>query len=115
MVSAFGLQPSWRGIAEACEPDRARWVGPSRHLQWSDEGRMVLAFGKNRGLPITELRTTDDLRGYCRWICERDFPPHVAQICGKAIELEESDLMRWVIERFGRPGGAAADARPRAE
>ncbi len=104
MVSAFGLNPSWSGVAEKCEPDRARWVGPSRHLQWSDEGRIVLAFGKNRDLPITELRTSDDLRGYCRWICDRDFPPHIAEICRQALELEESDLMRWVIERYGRPG-----------
>ncbi len=103
MVAAFGLTPSWSDVAKVCEPDRVRWVGPSRHLQWSDEGRIVLGFGKHKGIAIAELSASDDLRGYAQWIANKDFPVHVGQILGRALESDEADMLKWVIETFGPP------------
>ena len=115
MVAAFGLAPSWAGVAEVCEPDRGRWVGPSRHIQWSDEGRVVLAFGKHRDLPVAELASSDDLRGYAEWIADRDFPPHVGLVIRRALEADEADLLKWVLDVFGRPGRAGRVTKPAAE
>lgn len=110
MVSAFGLDPSWRTVAEVCEPDRHRWVGPSRHIQW-DGGRVVLGFGRHRGAPLAELAGGDaETRGYLSWIVGVDFPPHVAEICTYALQgHDEAELTAWVRSRWGEPAGFGAD------
>jgi DNA polymerase-3 subunit epsilon len=111
MVSAFGLDPSWRTVAQVCEPDRPNWVGPSRHIQW-DAGRVVLGFGRHRGMPLAELATGDsETRGYLSWIVGKDFPPHVAEICRFALEgRSEAELADWVRRRWGEPDPASGDA-----
>jgi DNA polymerase-3 subunit epsilon len=103
MVSAFGLDPSWSGVARVCEPDRSSWVGPSRHLQWSEAGHVVLGFGRYKGTPLAELAAGGpDTRGYLGWVVDKDFPPHVGMICRRALEGASADeLAGFARERFG--------------
>lgn len=116
MVAAFGLDPSWSGVAEVCEPDRRRWIGPSRHVQWSESGQVVLGFGRHAGAPLLELARDGESRGYLSWILDKDFPPHVGEICRRALEgPEEGELVAWVSERFGGPPGVKVAAPPRRQ
>ena len=99
MLRSFGLDDhDWRGVASVCDPQRPNWVGPSRHLQWQGE-RVVLAFGKHSGTPLSQID-----KSYLRWMAEKDFPPHVGQICTKAGELPEAEFLAWVRDAYGAPG-----------
>jgi DNA polymerase III subunit epsilon len=101
MLSAFGLGgQGWDQIADVCEPGRASWVGPSRHVQWSEDGVPVLGFGKHGGKPIHELAQSADA-GYLRWIMGKDFPGHVREICGRALELPPGDFLDWIGLEYG--------------
>ena len=42
-----------------CDPGRASWVGPSRHLRWENEV-IVLGFGKHGGAAVHELAAGPD-------------------------------------------------------
>lgn len=113
MVSAFGLAPSWSGVAEVCEPDRRRWIGPSRHIQWDDSGRVVLGFGRHAGAPLVELASDAESRGYLSWILDKDFPPHVGAVCRRALEgTTAEELVAWVKESFGGAPDRAPSPRP---
>jgi DNA polymerase-3 subunit epsilon len=103
MMSAFGIEASdWVAVAKVCEPQRATWVGPSRHVRWSSDGAPVLSFGKHSGTPVHELASSSD-QGYLHWVVSKDFPPHVHDICSKALELDRGGFMGWVRETFGPP------------
>jgi DNA polymerase-3 subunit epsilon len=112
MMNAFGLDElDWDGVARVCDPDRQKWVGPSRHVQWQGEVA-VLAFGKHEGLPLHAVAAGEH-DGYLRWVCERgDFPAHVSEICARALELagDAAALHAWLGERFGAPPVAAPTA-----
>ncbi len=101
MIEHFGLDGSdWGVIAKVCEPERARWVGPSRHIQWSESGVAVLGFGKHSGKALHELAIVEG-GGYLRWMLSKDFPAHVHEICRRALDLPNHDLCRWLQEAFG--------------
>ncbi|HVV83462.1 MAG TPA: 3'-5' exonuclease, partial [Kofleriaceae bacterium] len=108
MLTAFGLdEHGWDELERICNPARARWIGPSEHVQWDeDSGVAVLAFGKNEGMPLAELAASDDA-SYLRWVCNRDsdFPAHVVELCSRALELarEPETFAAWVRDRFGAP------------
>src|SRR3970282_1113130 len=52
MLEHFTLAEKYGGrTASVCEPGRASWVGPSRHLRWEGEV-IVLGFGKHLGAPV---------------------------------------------------------------
>ena len=109
MLDSFGLaEHGWEAIAEVCEPERATWIGPSRHIRWDDDGNPVLGFGKHAGKALHVLAQSEG-GGYLKWILSRDFPPHVHDICAKACELPADELIRWVRRTFtmdaGLPGG----------
>jgi DNA polymerase-3 subunit epsilon len=109
MVAAFGLgEHDWESLARVCDPDRQRWIGPSRHLQWEGEA-VVLSFGKHQGMPLHVIAAGEH-SGYLRWVCDHDFPAHVAEVCTRALELtgDLPALLAWVRERFGPSPGAAA-------
>lgn len=111
MLVAFGLDgEDWGGVAKVCDPQRPTWVGPSRHLQW-DGPTVVLSFGKHAGVPLHQLATGEHA-GYLRWVCDRDFPAHVAEVCARALDLagEAEAFLGWVRERFGPPPAAGASA-----
>jgi len=133
MLSRFGLDGrDWNAIASAADPegklkqDRSSWVGPSRHLQWNDDGQIVMTFGKHVGVPLPHVVRLD--AGYVRWVVGKDFPPHVLEICERALDLctgrkrtetgddAAAELVTWARQRYGQaaptvqPAFAAAAA-----
>lgn len=118
MIQAFGLAGrDWSAIAEVCEPERATWIGPTHHVRWSPEGRAVLGFGKHAGQPLDALARAED-GSYLRWMLSRgDFPPHVREICTRALEQPAEQLATWlestyrVTTRVAEPAGEAPGAR----
>jgi DNA polymerase-3 subunit epsilon len=95
----------WAQIASVCDPGRASWVGPSRHLRW-DGDVIVLGFGKHMGIALHELAAGPD-RTFLRWVIERDFPPHVIEICRAALEHASEQLHAWARQRYGQPAPTA--------
>ena len=113
MLDAFGLTDrDWAGIAEVCEPERASWVGPSRHIRRMPDGTLAMGFGRHANTPLHVLARTEN-GGYLRWMLTKDFPPHVLAICRKALELAPAELNAWAHRTFG-PGaqGVARPGRP---
>lgn len=108
MLDKFELAGrDWSEIASVCDPlpGRASWVGPSRHLRWEGEA-IVIGFGKYSGTPIHELAAGPD-RSFLQWVMQKDFPPHVAEVCKHALERSYDELVRWARERFGQPAPTA--------
>jgi DNA polymerase-3 subunit epsilon len=108
MIDAFGLVDDWGQIAQVCEPERASWIGPSRHLRWDENGAPVLSFGKHAGTPLDRLARGQDA-DYLRWVIEKDFPIHVREICQRAIDLDAAAFTAWLRASYGT-GPAAAGA-----
>jgi DNA polymerase-3 subunit epsilon len=115
MIARFGLAGrDWQEVAKACDPEgrlipnRSAWVGPSKHLQWSEDGAIVMTFGKHTGMALHLVaRQHGD---YLRWVIEKDFPPHVVEICRRALEISGPDLVSWARQRFGQPAPTEAPA-----
>jgi DNA polymerase-3 subunit epsilon len=122
MIERFGLSGrNWQDIAEVCEPERATWIGPSHHVRWSEEGRAVLGFGKHAGQLLEALARSDD-GNYLRWVLNKDFPPHVREICMRALELPAERFQEWLHSIHGvatpvatPPVVATEPARPAAQ
>lgn len=113
MIDGFGLPRDWSDLSEICWPDRARWIGPTRHVQWAEGGIPVIGFGRHGGTPLTALADGPE-QDYLRWIVAKDFPAHVRQICNKALQLKPAELTSWIVSQFGpppQPKAAAADSR----
>ncbi len=113
MVEQFGLPGDWPSIARVCEPNRAQWVGSSRHIQWQD-GDAVLAFGKHGGTPLWQLAHGPD-KDYLRWILTKDFPGHVHEICQAALDLDQVAFTDWLQGKYGPRGGAVRPAESRQD
>jgi len=108
MLAHFKLtDQDWTQIASVCDPGRASWVGPSRHLRWEGE-QIVFGFGKHMGAPIHAIAAGPD-RDFLHWVLKKDFPPHVAEICRMALERPGEDFVRWARQRYGQ---AAPTAQP---
>lgn len=102
MLRHFNLHgQDWGQIATVCDPQRASWVGPSRHLRWENE-QIVVGFGKHMGVALHELAAGPD-RSFLRWVIDKDFPPHVVEICRAALERTGEELVAWARQRFGQP------------
>ena len=102
MLRQFGLDDrDWGDIADVCDPSRASWVGPSRHLQWDGQGYIVLTFGKHTGTPVHALAASPD-SGYLAWIADKDFPAHVIEVCQKALAMRGEDFLAWARRRYGQ-------------
>ncbi len=99
MVEQFGLPRDWSSVAQVCEPNRAQWVGSSRHIQWQD-GDAVLSFGRHGGTPVWELAHGADAN-YLRWILDKDFPGHVHEICRAALDLDRAAFTDWLLGTYG--------------
>jgi DNA polymerase III subunit epsilon len=101
MLEMFGLAGrDWSSIAEVCEPERGSWIGPTHHVRWSPEGRAVLGFGKHAGQPLEALARSED-GSYLRWMLSRgDFPPHVREICTRALEQPAEQLVSWLESTY---------------
>ncbi len=106
MMRDFQLaDKNWQEISLVCFPEQASWVGPSRHICWSDAGEPVMGFGKHAGAPLHELAKSDN-RNYLRWIIGSDFPPHVQQICSQAFAMPAQEFLSWVSQEYPRPMSA---------
>ncbi|HWU87229.1 MAG TPA: 3'-5' exonuclease [Kofleriaceae bacterium] len=110
MLRAFNLDgQDWTQIANVCDPGRASWLGPSRHLRWEADV-IVFGFGKHTGAPVHEIAAGPD-RSFLRWILDRpvgrDFPPHVVEVCRAALELSPDELHAWARRRYGVPAPTA--------
>lgn len=113
MLRTFGLdEHDWRGIAGVCDPQRPSWVGPSRHLQW-DGPSIVITFGKHAGSQVHEL-ARGELRDYLRWVCDRDFPFHVREVCKRALEVPADEFLAWAKDQYGQPPATAATTAARS-
>lgn len=118
MLRAFGLeQQDWGAIAGLCDPQRATWIGPTRHLRW-ENGVVVLGFGKHAGSALHKIAHGPD-RSFLRWVMDKDFPPHVVEICRAALELAArapsedvvaEPMAAWAREHFGPPPSANLNA-----
>lgn len=102
MIASFGLVEDWSHIAQVCEPERPSWIGPSRHIRWGEDGQPVLAFGKYAGTPLHRLAHGPDAN-YLQWVMDKDFPPHVREVCRRSLELDADGLRAWLVEVFGEP------------
>jgi len=111
MLRHFELDgQDWDQIASKADPlgaQRAQWVGPSRHLRWEGEV-IVLGFGKHGGAPVHELAAGPD-RSFLKWVVEKDFPVHVAEVCKAALDLTGDAFLSWARDRYGVP---APTSRP---
>ncbi len=114
MVEAFGLGgKSWQEVAAIAEPERLRWIGPTNHLQWDDDGQIVFGFSKNRGKSLVEMKRDYEGRGFIDWMLRSDFPAHVKMVLTALSRAHNLDEWRQgVIERFGEPPAPPADASP---
>lgn len=105
MLRAFQLDgQDWEAIACKCDPQhaaRASWVGPSRHLRWEGDV-VVLGFGKHASAPVHQIAAGPD-RSFLRWVVERDFPVHVAEVCRAALDLPGEEFLAWARRRFPPP------------
>ena len=112
MLRAFNLDgQDWTQIANVCDPGRASWVGPSRHLRWEGDA-IVFGFGKHAGAALHDIACGPE-RGFLRWILDRppgrDFPPHVVEVCRAALDLPQGEFLQWARRRYGT---AAPTAQP---
>jgi DNA polymerase-3 subunit epsilon len=117
MLSAFGLSNDWDEVARVCEPTRKDWIGPSNHLRWNETGAAVLGFGKHAGVPLHELASGPNA-GYLRWICDKDFPPHVHEACEKALSLSAEEFQSWLQASYSARSAKAVSehvTRPEAD
>jgi DNA polymerase-3 subunit epsilon len=102
MLGHFQLSGDWGDIARVCEPERDAWVGSSRHIKWDENGRLVIGFGKHAGVPLSDLARGPDA-DYLMWIANKDFPIHVREICGRALQMDGAALEAWAKRTYGEP------------
>ncbi len=106
MLRHFNLDGhDWTQIANVCDPGRASWVGPSRHLRWEGD-IIVLGFGKHGGAPLHEIAAGPD-RSFLKWVIDKDFPTHVSDVCRAALDLAGEAFLVWARERYGQSAPTA--------
>ncbi len=111
MVDAFSLGTDWESVADICEPERANWIGGTHHLQWAADGSAVIAFGKHTGVPLSHLAAGPDA-SYLEWLVGSDFPPHVREVCAKALEVNADGLAAWLAHTYPKPDSKASASQP---
>lgn len=109
MLRAFNLvDHDWDAVAGKCDPQhaaRASWVGPSRHLRWESE-IVVLGFGKHANTPVHQLASGPD-RSFLRWVLDRDFPVHVAEVARAALDMAADEFLAWARQKYPPPSTSA--------
>ncbi|MEO8700047.1 MAG: 3'-5' exonuclease [Kofleriaceae bacterium] len=116
MLRHFKLDDrDWAQIANVCDPGRASWVGPSRHLRW--EGDVIVlgsidVFGKHGGVPVHQLAAGPERELLHSMVESREAPPlgdgpmlpaHVCDVVKKALETDGETFLAWAREHFGQP------------
>lgn len=83
MQRKYGLEKAtWEELATACEPNRAKWVGATRHFEWDANGKVIFAFGKHAG------KRAYHEKGYLEWMLKSDFPENVKATIRKMLAGE---------------------------
>ncbi|MCO4763563.1 MAG: 3'-5' exonuclease [Myxococcales bacterium] len=101
MRDSFGLgAKSWEEVADVIDPMRKARIGGTQHIRWTEDGDVVIDFGKHRGQRLGDIAAGPN-SGYLRWIRDKDFPAHVRDACDAALRLSPAELHRWLHERFG--------------
>lgn len=103
-----GMKSAFPGLGDATlddmaamtYPDRASWIGPSRHIRW-EGGQIVIGFGKYEGRPF--FQTAQEDADYVRWIRDKDFPAHVKNLCKGAVSGIDEDEFIARVSRFSPP------------
>lgn len=108
MIDRFDLSGKpWPELAAIADPfpGRDKWIGPSHHIQWHEDGHPVFAFGKNNGRRLDQVDP-----GFLRWMLGKDFPPHVKEICHEALTHRggPASFTAWVAARYPRRISEAA-------
>lgn len=111
MLGNFDLfGKDWSEIELLANPDRMRWLGSSRHLQWNGD-EVVIGFGKNQGKSVFKVEV-----GYLRWIIKNEFPEHVKIICQGAIRARQNDkqpnFLAWTREKWPPPPPSVSSIEP---
>ncbi len=106
MIEGFGLGDNdWDAIATIAEPERARWIGPSHHLMWSDNGQVAFGFGKYAGEELYAFTREQRGRGYVEWMLQKDFPAHVRDVLGGLRDARSVDVWTAAVrEKYGHSG-----------
>jgi DNA polymerase-3 subunit epsilon len=109
MKSSFKLESATpENLAELTSPDRALWVGSSRHVRW-EGGLIVIGFGKYEGRPLYHVAQED--ADYIRWIRDSEFPKHVHSLCKGAVSgITEEEFIARVISFSPPPSSETAPA-----
>lgn len=109
MKSSFKLESATpENLAELTSPDRATWIGSSRHIRW-EGGLIVIGFGKYEGRPLYHVAQED--ADYIRWIRESEFPKHVHSLCKGAVSgISEEEFIAKVTRFSPPPKPESADA-----
>jgi DNA polymerase III subunit epsilon len=108
MLEKFELAAKpWPELAAIANPftGREKWIGPSHHVQWRDDGFAVFAFGKNNGSRIDQVDS-----GFLRWVLGKDFPSHVKDICHLALHKHGPELTDELAKRYPRRVVATSEA-----
>ncbi len=101
MKSGFKLESATpEELAELTSPDRASWIGSSRHIRW-EGGLIVIGFGKYEGRPLYHVAQED--ADYIRWIRDSEFPKHVHSLCKGAVSGISEEEFIAKITRFSPP------------
>ncbi len=99
MLKHFDIGSDWQEVADICEPDRAKWIGGTKHMHWDEDDRVVLAFGRNAGTLLTELASGPEA-DYLRWILDKDFPAHVHLLCAQVLRLSAEEFGQWAVSSY---------------
>ena len=62
-------------------PGQSNWWGLTSHVVWTDDGELVVNFGKHKG---TSVHLVDG--GFWRWLLGKDFPQHVRELANAALD-----------------------------
>lgn len=101
-IRAFNLDG--KPIAEWI-PGQINWWGPTSHVVWTEQGELVLNFGKHKGHSVHAIDG-----GFWRWLLGKaDFPAHVRELANVALdhltqralspEERRKRLIFWAKER----------------
>lgn len=107
MLERYGLLgKDWTEIQLVADPDRAAWLGPSRHVQWR-AGKITFAFGKYSGTEVTRVDA-----GFLEWVIGKDFPAHVKLICRAVLAVVRkqrtaAQFVSWCTSQWPPPAEPA--------
>lgn len=95
IIAEYNLNPA---DPSTLDPERAKWFGPSDHIQWNDKKQLVFTFGKWKDTPVVNVD-----HGYYSYLLRTEFPQHVKDLIAKAksiglsksLEQRNDELNTW--------------------